>query len=98
MPARMTNSVEWFREASEETALALYDEVALKIDNDQRISQRTKQQLWPTVTSHAHTFNAMWTMCYWTLLEHAPDPLAHEFGYVRDAKGRTSFAGAPVCI
>jgi hypothetical protein len=40
----------------------------------------------------------MWTMCYWTLLEHAPDPLAHESGYVRDAKGRTSFAGAPVCI
>jgi len=94
----MTNSVEWFQEASEETALALYDELALKIDNDQRISQRTKQQLWPAATSRAHALNAMWTMCYWTLLEHAPDPLAHEFGYVRDAKGRTSFTAELACI
>jgi hypothetical protein len=92
MPTHMSNSIEWFEKVSEETALTLYDAMAHKIEQDQRISQRIKQQLWPAATSRAHTRNATWTMCYWTLLEHAPDPLTHDFGYLRDAKGRTSFA------
>jgi hypothetical protein len=92
MPTHMSNSIEWFENVSEETALTLYDAMTRKIEQDQRISQRIKQQLWPAATSSVHTRNATWTMCYWTLLEHATDPLTHDFGYLRDAKGRTSFA------
>jgi hypothetical protein len=98
MPTHMSNSIEWFEKVSEETALTLYDAMAHKIEQDQRISQRIKQQLWPAATSRAHTRNATWTMCYWTLLEHAPDPLTHDFGYLRDAKGRTSFAAEIMAI
>ena len=51
MPTHMSNSIEWFENVSEETALTLYDAMTRKIEQDQRISQRIKQQLWPAATS-----------------------------------------------
>jgi hypothetical protein len=98
VPTMVTNSVVWFQNASDEQALASYEELATQISKDQRISPRIREQMWPTKTSHAHALNVGWTMQYWTLLENAPDPHSADFGYVRDSKGRTSFAGDRVRI
>ena len=51
-----------------------------------------RKQLWPVETTRVHTRNASWTLLYWSMLANAPDPLAADFGYVRDSKGRTAFA------
>jgi hypothetical protein len=94
LPVGMCNAVQWFGSTSEEQALAMYDSVASRIQNDQRISPRIKAQLWSGASATAHVRNALWTMQYWSLLEHCPDPHGADFGYVRDAKGRTHFAAA----
>ena len=94
LPVGMTNALQWFGSTSEEQALAMYDGVASRIHSDQRISPRIKAQLWTGASATAHVRNALWTMHYWSLLEHCPDPHGADFGYVRDAKGRTHFAAA----
>ena len=95
IPQRVANNPAWFQQASESTALSIYEDIAQKIAHSQRVSQRIKEQIWPAHTSRAHTLNASWTMLYWSLLERAPDPHTEDFGYVRDQRGRTSFAVAP---
>lgn len=92
VPPRVVNSVGWFGQASDELALAVYEELARKVARDQKVSETIRKQLWPTATSRAHTRNAGWTLLYWSLLENAPDPLTADFGYVRDSKGKTGFA------
>jgi hypothetical protein len=94
MPPRVTNSLSWFQQASDELALSVYDELAGRIARDQKVSETIRRQLWSATASHAHSRNASWTLLYWSLLEHAPDPLTADFGYMRDGKGKTVFAGA----
>ena len=91
VPARATNSVAWFQQATDELAVEVYDDLARRVAQDQRVSARIKSQLWSSATSRAHARNAAWTMLYWNLLERAPDPHAADYGYERDAKGRTRF-------
>jgi hypothetical protein len=93
VPAGMSNSRLWFESTSEDQVRAIYDDVAARIQNDARVSQRIKEQLWGGESALAHARNAVWTMHYWSFLEHCPNPHAADFGYVRDAKGRTHFAG-----
>jgi len=92
VPPRVTNSVAWFTQASDELALTVYQDLASKVVRDQKVSPTIQKQLWPAATSRAHTRNAAWTLLYWSLLEHAPDPLSADYGYVRDSRGKTSFA------
>jgi hypothetical protein len=94
VPPRVTNSCSWFQQASDELALSVYEELAGRIARDQKVSETIRRQLWSASTSHAHSRNASWTLLYWSLLEHAPDPLTADFGYKRDGKGKTVFAGA----
>lgn len=98
VPSLVTNSVEWFRNASQEQALSVYEELASRIGRNESISARIRAQMWPVETSSAHTLNVGWTMLYWSRLENAPDPHTASFGYVRDSKGRTSFSGSQVSI
>jgi len=91
LPVGMSNTMQWFGITSEQQTIAIYDSVATRIHNDQRVSPRIKAQLWTVASAIAHVRNALWTMHYWSLLEHCPDPHGADFGYVRDAKGRTHF-------
>ena len=93
LPVGMSNTVQWFTGVSQDQAVAMYDSVATRILHDQRISPRIKSQLWNSASAIAHVRNALWTMHYWSLLEHCPDPHSADFGYRRDAKGRTQFSG-----
>jgi hypothetical protein len=83
VPPRVTNSVEWFRQASDELALSVYEELLSRVTRDQKVSETIRKQLWTAAASHVQ---------YWSLLERAPDPLSANFGYVRDSRGRTGFA------
>jgi hypothetical protein len=94
LPVGMCNTVQWFTGVSQDQAVAMYDSVATRILHDQRISPRIRAQLWNSASAIAHARNALWTMHYWSLLEHCPDPHSSDFGYRRDAKGRTHFAAA----
>ena len=47
--------------------------------------------LWDADCANAHTLNIDWTMAYWNLLHNVPDPHSKDYGYMRDAKGRTHF-------
>jgi hypothetical protein len=94
VPPRVTNSVGWFQQASDELALSVYEELAGRVAREHKVSETIRKQLWSAATSRAHARNASWTLLYWSELEHAPDPLAADFGYVRDSKGRTGFAAA----
>ena len=94
MPEGMSNSLLWFQSTSEEQVRAIYNDVEARIQRNDRVSPRIKLQLWGADSAMAHARNAVWTMHYWSFLEHCPDPHAADFGYVRDAKGRTHFAAA----
>ena len=94
MPQGMSNSLLWFQSTSEEQVRAIYNDVAARIQGNDRVSPRIKLQLWGADSAMAHARNAVWTMHYWSFLEHCTDPHAADFGYVRDAKGRTHFAAA----
>jgi hypothetical protein len=94
VPPRVTNSAEWFRQASDELALSVYEELAGRVACEKRVSETIHRQMWPAATSRAHSLIASWTLLYWSMLEHAPDPLTADLGYVRDSKGKTVFAGA----
>ena len=93
MPVDVANSRASLSAMSEEAAAAAYEHVMGRIQKDQKVSPRIKEQLWPRARAAAHALNAVWTMHYWTLLQHAPDPHARSFGYARDGKGRTFFVG-----
>lgn len=92
VPASAVNSVAWFKQATDELAIEVYDSLVKRVDGDKRISARIKSQLWNADTTMAHARNASWAVSYWTLLENAPDPLSADYGYKRDNKGRTRFA------
>ena len=72
----------------------MYAQILKRIQGSQKVSQRIRDALWAPERAAAHTQNVAWTMLYWTLLQQCPDPLTGEFGYTRDAKGRTQFAHA----
>lgn len=91
VPRGVCNTVEWFRNTDDSTVCTVFDDVATRIQRNQGISQRIKEQLWDSDKMIAHTRNAMWTMHYWTMLENCPDPHAANFGYILDCKGRTHF-------
>lgn len=92
VPPRVTNSVEWFGQASDELALSVYEELFSRVTRDQKVAETIRKQLWTAAASHVHSRNTRWTLQYWSLLERAPDPLSANFGYVRDSRGRTGFA------
>jgi hypothetical protein len=92
LPAGMRNSEDWFQSMSDEQVCAIYNEVTARIHGNSKVSERIKIQLWGADTAIAHARNAVWTMHYWSSLDNCPDPHAADFGYVRDAKGRTHFA------
>ena len=96
VPARATNSVAWFQQATKQLALEVYEDLAQRIAQDHRISPRIKDQLWPAATMQAHARNASWTMLYWRLLHCAPDPLQADYGYERDAKGKMKYAATDI--
>lgn len=93
MPVGVTNALSSLQSMSTESAGAAYADVMRQIAKDQKVSPRIKEQLWPGGRAFAHALNSVWTMHYWTSLHEAPDPLTQDFGYVRDDKGRTAFAG-----
>ena len=96
MPLGVRNNIEWFQTTTEEQMCVIYNEVAARIQGNDKISPRIKQQMWAADTAMAHARNAVWTMHYWSFLHHCPDPHAADFGYVRDEKGRTHFAASHV--
>lgn len=96
VPEGMCNKQLWFESMPEERILSIYSSVAARIQSSARVSQTIKQQLWGPAIALAHARNSVWTMHYWSFLEHCPDPHTADFGYVRDAKGRTHFAAEPV--
>jgi len=93
VPVGMRNNTESFQSMSDEQVCIIYNEVAARIQGNNKLSQRIKLQLWGADTALAHARNTVWTMHYWSFLDNCPDPHAADFGYVRDAKGRTHFAG-----
>jgi hypothetical protein len=92
VPSSVRNSVAWFQSVTDELACAVYEDLARKVRGDHKISETIRKQLWPVETTRVHTRNTSWTLLYWSMLANAPDPLAADFGYVRDSKGRTAFA------
>ena len=72
----------------------MYAQILQRIQSSNKVSQRIRDALWTPERAAAHTHNVAWTMLYWTLLQQCPDPFAAEFGFTRDAKGRTQFAHA----
>jgi hypothetical protein len=92
VPAGMRNNIEWFQSMSDEQVCVIYNDVAARIQGNNKLSERIKMQLWGADIAMAHARNTVWTMHYWSFLDHCPDPHAADFGYVRDAKGRTHFA------
>jgi hypothetical protein len=93
MPAGVTDSRSFLGAISDASAAAAYEEVMDRIQRDQKVSPKIKEQLWPGARAAAHALNTVWTLHYWTLLHDAPDPHARSFGYARDGKGRTFFVG-----
>jgi hypothetical protein len=92
VPARATNSIAWFSQATETLAMQVYEDLLQRVAHDLRVSERIRAQMWTAATTRAHARNASWTMRYWSMLECAPDPLSADYGYQRDSKGRTGFA------
>ena len=82
------------RDAKDTDAEKMYAQTLKRIQSSSKVSQRIREALWTPERAAAHTQNVAWTMLYWTLLQQCPDPLSGEFGYTRDAKGRTQFAFA----
>ena len=68
VPPRIVNSVGWFQQASDQLALAMYEELASKVARDQKVAETIRKQLLPAATSRAQR-NAGWTLLYWSLLE-----------------------------
>ena len=96
LPLGVRNNIEWFQATTEEQMSLIYKQVAARIQGNDKISPRIKEQLWAEDTAMAHARNAVWTMHYWSFLHDCPDPHAADFGYVRDEKGRTHFAASHV--
>ena len=92
MPAGTQNNMLWFQNTSDEQVCVIYNQVAARIQENMKVSPRIKLQLWGADIAIAHARNTVWTLHYWSFLDNCPDPHASDFGYVRDAKGRTHFA------
>ena len=92
VPEGVANSLPFLQSVSEEAGLRAYEDVTCRIHRDQKVSPKIKEQLWTGGCATAHARNTLWTMHYWSLLQHAPDPHSASFGFVRDGKGRTQFS------
>ena len=92
VPEGMCNRQQWFQDTPQDSVLAIYSAVAAKIQSSSKVPQSIKEQIWTRDVAMAHARNTVWTMHYWSFLEHCPDPHTADFGYVLDAKGRTHFA------
>jgi hypothetical protein len=92
MPAGIRNNMQWFQDTSDDQVCVIYNQVAARIQANSKVSPRIKLQLWGADIAIAHARNTVWTLHYWSFLDNCPDPHASDFGYVRDAKGRTHFA------
>ena len=92
MPAGTQNNMLWLQNTSDEQVCVIYNQVAARIQENMKVSPRIKLQLWGADIAIAHARNTVWTLHYWSFLDNCPDPHASDFGYVRDAKGRTHFA------
>jgi hypothetical protein len=94
LPAGMRNNTEWFQDAGDDQVCLIYSNVAARIQANNKVCQRIKSQLWDADIAIAHARNTVWTLHYWSFLDNCPDPHAENFGYVKDGKGRTHFAGS----
>jgi|TARA_Y100000389_G_scaffold48338_1_gene43588 hypothetical protein len=75
--------------------VAQYENLALGIQGNTRIAQRTRESVWTPQRMHAHIGNTLWTLQYWENLDQFLDPLQPGFGY-RQEGGRVHFDG--VCL
>jgi hypothetical protein len=92
IPSGMVNSVAFFAELPEAEATQHYAAIMLRIKSIKTLSPRIASALWDADRARAHALNTEWTLAYWNLLQGVPDPHSRDFGYRRDAHGRTHFA------
>ena len=92
MPVGMTNETSFFEKLEEDDVKQQYGAIMRRIKLSKSLSPRIATVLWDADRANAHTLNIEWTMAYWNLLHDVPDPHSKDYGYMRDAKGRTHFA------
>ena len=78
--------------AGTDGALAAYERVAAAVANNASVAQKTRDAMWPGADAARHARNVLWTLQYWTLLEHWPDPMQAKFGFSVDSRGHCSYA------
>jgi hypothetical protein len=92
MPAGVVNTTSYFEKLEEGDVKQHYAAIMHRIKSSKSLSPRIATALWDTDRAHAHALNIEWTLAYWNLLQGFPDPHSKNYGYLRDAKGRTHFA------
>ena len=92
MPAGVLNTASYFEKLRESDVKEHYGAIMRRIKSSKTVSPRIAAGLWDADRAHAHTLNIEWTLAYWNLLHAFPDPHSKDYGYLRDAKGRTHFA------
>lgn len=63
-----------------------------RLQNNTKVAANIKTAVWGVDRACAHAKNTQWALQYWTKLQHADDAHATDYGYSKDAKGRTIFA------
>ena len=71
-----------------------YEHTIERAKNNIKTSQLVRSSLWAGDRALAHARNTNWTLQYWQNLQAFACPHSSDFGYTRDAKGRTMFAFA----
>ena len=69
-----------------------YTTTLKRLQNNAKVAANIKTALWGVDRVCAHAKNTQWALKYWTKLQHADDAHATDYGYSKDAKGRTIFA------
>jgi len=68
---------------SEEDGERLYATLCTSVKRCDGIAPRTKDAFWTAERMRAHVRNTLWTLSYWTLVHHFPDPLDGDHGFER---------------
>ena len=69
-----------------------YTTMFKRLQNNAKVAANIKTAVWSVDRACAHAKNTQWALQYWTKLQHADDAHATDYGYSKDAKGRTIFA------
>ena len=85
----------WLEDATLNDSANCFDCIASDVKKNTKTPARLRDAFWQGDRNLAHCQNVLWTIQYWTLLQHAPDPLSAngEFGFCRNEKGLVVLSG-----